>query len=645
MRRRIRSAAFPIHRHALPQVALDAGLVALAYYLAYRLRFDGGIPALYHDLFESTIAFAVLGSLVCFAVAGVYRHWMRYSSQREYLKIAEGALLAVLALVGYVTVVQPKLLLGPSGFVSLGVPTGVLVLWGLMTAFFLAGTRFIVHLIYERPLRGFRTPRDARSVLIVGAGDGGRAVLREVLRNPELRLRPIGFIDDDPRKQNMRVDRGLSVLGTTEELDDVLDDVEPDEVLIAVPSAPGTMRARVVGACRARGVPVRTLPTVFELLQNGGRLTRQLRDVRVEDILGRDPVRMEVELVGGYLTGRCVLVTGAGGSIGAELSRQIARVGPSTLVLLDHAEENLWRIHRELTEDRHFANAVPVLADCKDEERIRDVLAEHRPSVVFHAAAYKHVAMLERDPLQAVRNNALATRVLTQAVGEVGARTFVLVSTDKAVEPTTVMGASKALAEWAVEAADARYEDTAFCSVRFGNVLGSSGSVVPIFRRQIANGGPVTVTDREMTRYFMTIPEAVQLVIRAGSLATGGEVFALEMGEPVSILELARDMIRFSGLEPGRDIAIEIVGARPGEKLHERLFNLYEVPQPTPAQKIMRAARPSVDPAWVEYVFDKVSLLVAEGDAAGLAAAVAELAHARTAMFQASSESPGGTAA
>jgi len=469
--------------------------------------------------------------------------------------------------------------------------------------------------------------------------------LREVVRNPELRLRPLGFIDDDPRKQNMRVDRGLAVLGTTAELDDVLDDVEPDEVLIAIPSAPGTMRARVVSACRARGVPVRTLPTVFELLQNGGRLTRQIRDVRVEDILGRDPVRMEVELVGGYLTGRCVMVTGAGGSIGSELSRQIARVGPSTLVLLDHAEESLFEIHRELAQDRHFPNAVAVLADCKDEERIRDVLAEHRPTVVFHAAAYKHVTMLERDPAQAVRNNALATRAVAQAVGDAGVKTFVLVSTDKAVEPTTVMGASKALAEWAVEAADARYEDTAFCSVRFGNVLGSSGSVVPIFRRQIASGGPVTVTDQGMTRYFMTIPEAVQLVIRAGSLATGGEVFALEMGEPVSIMELAQDMIRFSGLEPGRDIAIEIVGARPGEKLHEQLFNSYERPQPTPAQKIMRAARPPVDPAWVEYVFDKVSLLVVEGDAAGLAAAVAELAHARTAMVEASSETPGGAAA
>src|SRR3954447_4974142 len=246
--------------------------------------------------------------------------------------------------------------------------------------------------------------------------------------------------------------------------------------------------------------------------------------------------------------------------------------------------------------------------------------------------------MMEANPVEAVRNNALATRVMAQAVGDLGAKAFVLVSTDKAVEPATVMGASKALAEWAVEAADARYEDTAFCSVRFGNVLGSSGSVVPIFRRQIAAGGPVTVTDAEMTRYFMTIPEAVQLVIRAGSLAQGGEVFALDMGEPMRIMDLAEKMIEFSGLKVGRDIAIEIIGRRPGEKLHEQLFNGYERPEPTPAQKIRRAVRPPLDPAWVEYVFDKVGLLVAEGDAAGLAAAVAELAGARTAEVEASAE-------
>jgi FlaA1/EpsC-like NDP-sugar epimerase len=640
MRRRLRTAAFPIHRHALPQLVLDAGLVALAYYLAYRLRFDGGIPDRYFDLFTRTVAFAVVGSLVCFAVVGMYRHWMRYSSQREYFKIAEGVVLGVLALVGYVAVVQPKLISTADGFVSVPVPTGVLVLFGLMTGALLTGTRYLVHFVYERPLSGFRAPRNARTVLIVGAGDGGRLLLRELMKNPELGYRPVGFVDDDPRKQRMRVDRGLEVLGTTENLAEVLEDVEPDEVLIAVPSAPGTMRARVVSACRERGVPVRTMPTVFELLLTGGRLTRQLREVRVEDVLGRDPIRMEIESVGGYLTGRCVLVTGAGGSIGSELCRQIARVNPSRLVLLDNGEANLFAIERELVDERHVQCTVSVLADVKNEDRLREVFAEYRPEVVFHAAAYKHVALMESNPVEAVRNNALATRLMTTVAGEFETRAFVLVSTDKAVAPATVMGASKALAEWAVEAADARFEETAFCAVRFGNVLGSSGSVVPIFRRQIAAGGPVTVTDPDMTRFFMTIPEAVQLVIRSGSLAQGGEVFALEMGEPVRIMDLAEDMIRFSGLEPGRDIAIEIIGRRHGEKLNEQLFNAYERSESTPAQKIMRAGRPGIDPAWVEYVFDKIGLLVAEGDAAGLASAVAELAGGRTAVVEATAESP-----
>ena len=630
MRRRIRlAAAFPFHRHSLPQVVVDAGLVALAYYLAFQLRFDGNVSELYSNLFARTIGFVVVGSVFVFALFGLYRHWMRYATQRDYLQIANAVVVATLALLAYVAVVQPRLLFDGERFTSVNVPAGVLVLYGLMMLVFIGGSRFLVHLLYERPLRGFRARRDARSVVIVGAGDGGRLLLREIMRNPELGYRPVGFVDDDPRKQRARIDRGLSVLGTTEELPRVLEDVEPDEVLIAVPSAPGTMRARVVAACRERGVPVRTMPTVFELLQTGGRLLRQVRPVEVEDILGREPVRMDLDRVGGYLTGRVVLVTGAGGSIGSELCRQIARVGPSKLVLLDHAEDNLFQIRRELVEDRHVLNTVAVLADCKEGERMREVFKEHRPAIVFHAAAYKHVHLMEENPVEAVRNNALATRLMCQVAGESGVTAFVLVSTDKAVRPKTVMGASKALAEWAIEAAQQRYPETAFCAVRFGNVLGSSGSVVPIFRRQIAAGGPVTVTHRDMTRYFMTIPEAVQLVIRSGSLVQGGEVFVLEMGEPVKIIDLARDMIRLSGLEPDRDIAIEVIGARPGEKLQEELFNPYERPQPTPSQKILRAEHPRLDPAWEQETFDAVNWLVLDGDAAALAVKVGELAEVR----------------
>jgi FlaA1/EpsC-like NDP-sugar epimerase len=631
MRRRLSSAALPVHRHALPQILLDAGLVALAYYLAYRLRFDGAVPPRYAELFEHTIAFVVCGSVFVFAAFGVYRHWVRYSSHRDYAQLVPAVGVSVLALLGYVAAVKPMMRLTDEGFVAVYVPTGVLALHGLLALALLVGVRVGTRALYERPLHAYRHRRGARSVLIVGAGDGGRLLLREILRNPGLGLRPVGFIDDDPRKRRARIDR-IEVLGSTEDLPRVLEDVEPDEVLIAIPSAPGSLRARVVSACRSRGVPVRTMPTVFELLQDGARLMRQVRDVRVEDVLGREPVRMEVELVGAYLAGRRVMVTGAGGSIGAELCRQIARVRPSQLILLDHAEDNLFAIQRELVEDRHVLDVESVLADCKEEDRMREAFELHRPHVVFHAAAYKHVGLMERNPVEAVRNNALATRVMARVAGDYGTRTFVLVSTDKAVAPATVMGASKALAEWAVEAAQAQYPETAFAAVRFGNVLGSSGSVVPIFRRQIANGGPVTVTDEGMTRFFMTIPEAVQLVIRAGSLTHGGEVYVLEMGEPVRILDLAEDMIRFSGLEPGRDIAIEVVGRRPGEKLEEDLFNAYERAESTAAQKILRAMRPAADPDWVEDTFERIEALVQAGDARALAGAVSELSAARAAL-------------
>jgi FlaA1/EpsC-like NDP-sugar epimerase len=307
-------------------------------------------------------------------------------------------------------------------------------------------------------------------------------------------------------------------------------------------------------------------------------------------------------------------------------------VAPRRLILLDHAEDNLFTIQRELEDDRHVhpSSLAAVLADCKEGERMREVLAEHRPTIVFHAAAYKHVGLMEGNPVEAVRNNAIATRLVARLAGEAGVKAFVLVSTDKAVSPATVMGASKALAEFAIEEMSARFPDTRYASVRFGNVLGSSGSVVPIFRRQIARGGPVTITDERMTRYFMTIPEAVQLIIRSGSLGQGGEVFVLEMGEPVPIVQLARDMIELSGLRPDVDIAIEIVGRRPGEKLHEELFNPYERPQPTPAEKILRAERAVREPDEVAAWFDEISLLVLEGDAAGLADKVALLAGERS---------------
>jgi FlaA1/EpsC-like NDP-sugar epimerase len=659
MRRRIRSAAFPLNRHTLPQLAVDGVLVALAYYLAFELRFNNGPNAYYVHLRERTIWWVLLGSLPVLLLARVYQRRWRYSGQRDYEAVARAVLVIVVLTVVAVAVFRPVEHETSHGTSAINLPNGVIVLYALLALVFLLGVRALARSVYERrPLAGFRGGRkDQRSVLIAGAGDGGRLVLREIVRNRGLGLSPVGFVDDDPAKRRLRID-GVRVRGNTEEeLPRILDDLGPDEVIIAIPSAPGSTRARIVRECRSRGIPVRTLPTVFELLQTRGALARQMREVRVEDVLGREPVQMELERVGAYLAGQTVLVTGAGGSIGAELCRQIARVEPHRIVLLDHAEDNLFSIERELAEERHVSPSMlaAVLADCKEEERMREVFAEHRPTVVFHAAAYKHVGLMEANPVEAVRNNALATRVVAHVAGELGVSRFVLVSTDKAVAPATVMGASKALAEFALEASTARFPGTCYAAVRFGNVLGSSGSVVPIFRRQIERGGPVTVTDERMTRYFMTIPEAIQLIIRSGALASerretaveqppdaalerprriaavgraqpaAAEVFVLDMGEPVRIIELARAMIELSGLDPDRDIEVEVVGRRPGEKLHEELFNSYERARETTAEKILLAERKPLGADAVESIFAEIGLLVLEGDAAGLAAKVAEL--------------------
>src|SRR3954467_3562600 len=616
----MKSLSSSVNARRLGQLAADACLVAAAYYLAYVLRFDTGIPHRYDVLLERTIVFVVVMKVALFALFGLYSKLWRFVDQRDFESIVKAVVVAT------VLVIAALFLLFPTRTAP---PRGVIALDFLITLALVGGSRFLVRAATERPNRPTRIlERASREVLIVGAGNGGQQVAVELRRNPQLSSAPIGFVDDDPRKQGMRI-AGLKVLGSTDELAKVLDDAEPEEVIIAIPSAPGILRQRVVTACRERDIPVRTLPTTFELLSGGVNLMRQVREVRVEDVLGRGPVRVEIDQVGSYLGGRTVLVTGAGGSIGAELCRQIARVRPKELVLVENAENSLFEIRRELEEDRHFTRTAAVLADCKDATRMRELFLEHRPSVVFHAAAYKHVPLMEENPVEAVRNNAVATRIVAAAAGEADVERFVLVSTDKAVTAATVMGASKALAEWAVEAAQVRYRGTRYASVRFGNVLGSSGSVVPIFRRQIAAGGPVTVTDEKMTRYFMTIPEAVQLIIRSGELTTGGELFVLEMGDPVKIVDLARKMIGLAGYEPDVEIAIDVVGRRPGEKLHEELFNPGERPQPTPAEKIVSAVRPPLERDWVEGAFARIEELVYNGDAAALATTVAELSTER----------------
>jgi FlaA1/EpsC-like NDP-sugar epimerase len=647
MRRRLRSAAFPLHRHSLPQLVVDAGLVALAYYLAFWLRFDESLSrhGNYKLLFTRTLPWVIVGTVAILALSRVYQRRWRYVGQRDIELLVRSLVIATVLLVSIVAITHPlqRLVRTSATFVrygrlhhviatvNVGLPASVVAFYFLLSLAFLTAARVLARAANDRRLPGLRSAaRGRRNVLIVGAGQGGRLVCQELARNADLGLHPVGFVDDDPLKRRLRFE-GVRVRGTTRDLPQILDDAEPDEVIIAIPSAPGELRGRVVTACRERGIPVRTLPTVFELLAGSVNVARAVRDVQVEDVLGREPVQMELGQVGAYLHGKSVAVTGAGGSIGSELCRQIVRAGARKLILVDHAEDNMFNILRELEEDRHVhpSSLAPVLADCKEEERMREVLGEEQPSIVFHAAAYKHVGLMERNPVEAIRNNAIGTRVVATVAGQLGLDAFVLISTDKAVMPATVMGASKALAECAIDAAQRRFPETRYMAVRFGNVLGSSGSVVPIFRRQIAAGGPVTVTDPGMTRYFMTIPEAVALVIRAGSLGGGGELFVLDMGEPVSILELANKMIELSGLKPGVDIAIELIGRRPGEKLKEDLFNPYEQALPTTAEKIWLAQRDPMDTERVEAIFDEISLLVLEADAVGLAEKVAQLTEMR----------------
>ncbi len=608
----------PVYRNRVLQVAADAVLLALAYFLAFQLRFlddPHGWPHRYEVLFAQSVGFVVLGKLVVFAGFGLYQKWWRYVSGRDFILIARAVAVASALLVVVFAVAKPF---------PHTLPRSVAVTDFVLTLILVAGARLGVRLIVERPSRGARLPR--HEVLVIGAGSGGQMVVRELQLNPNLGATAIGFVDDDPRKRGMRMS-GLKVLGSTKEIDRILDETDPDEVVIAIPSAPGTLRARIVAACRERQIHVRTLPTVFELLRGGVQLNKQLREVRVEDVLGREPIVRELDRVGAYLQDRIVLVTGAGGSIGSELCRQIAQVRPRLLVMLDHAEDNLFQIDREMVEERHFAGCESVLADCKEPHRMLEVMQRFKPDVVFHAAAYKHVPLMEANPLEAVRNNAIATRVTAETAAASKVERFVLISTDKAVNPKTVMGASKAMAEWIVQAAGEKHPETRFASVRFGNVLASSGSVVPIFRGQIERGGPVTVTHPEMTRYFMTIPEAVQLVIRAGDIGSGkGEVFVLDMGEPVKIVDLAHNMIRLAGYEPEKDIAVEFTQPRPGEKLHEELFSDGEEVQATAARRINRALRRAPrDPEWVESTLNSLEHLVMAGDEANLAERVVEM--------------------
>ena len=604
--------------HRLWQVLVDAGLVAFSWWAAFELRFDNHLPLKYSQLFIRTLALVVVIKLVIFIAFGFYNRWWRYVSIRDMWAVARGVVVA--CFVAYLTV---YLVAPVHGF---RLPRSIAASDLLLTLALVAGARLVARTVNERP--GLTMVARGKEVIVVGAGDAGRLIVQEMQRSRMIDYTPIGFVDDDPRKRQTRI-MGVRVLGSIDELPRILREHRPDEVLIAMPTVSGDVRRRIFEAAQELRIGVKTLPGLYELISGDLNLAGQIRSVQVQDVLGREQVEVDFHEVAAYLEGHTVLVTGAGGSIGSELCRQIARVRPSRLILVDNAEGPLFEIERELVSERDFTAALPKLIDVKDRRAMRrEVFEKYQPTVVFHAAAYKHVAMLETHPLESVRNNVVGTRILCELSAEFGVERFVFISTDKAVNPKTVMGQSKALCEWIVESFGHRRDvATRFVAVRFGNVLNSSGSVIPIFRKQIERGGPVTVTHPEMTRYFMTIPEAVSLVVQAGAIGGRGQVFVLDMGEPVRIVDLAKNMIRLSGKDARlpddptsgpRDIRIAFTGSRPGEKIHEELWSDDDSVGETTHPKIMRLSRPPVDPDWLAVQLAELERLADEGDTLGV---------------------------
>ncbi|MBK8617267.1 MAG: polysaccharide biosynthesis protein [Anaerolineales bacterium] len=551
----------------------DLALIIVSVLGSFALRLDVSQLPFYFPAALMMCAVSLLVKVPVYFYFGLYRRLWLYASTSELRLITVAVTTASVLTSGIMLVLINIEFLQP------GMPRSALGIDWLLSLVLIGGSRFALRILSEQS--NTRSDGKAKRVIIIGAGDAGALVVRELQRPSQLNLIPIGFLDDDPAKQNHQI-YGVSVIGKVDKLSDILDNQQVDEVIIAIPSAPGNIIRLVNDACRQKGIPSRTMPGIYELI--GGKVSvNRLREVDITDLLRREPIRVNDEKVGLSLEGKRVLVTGAGGSIGSELSRQIARRNPAELVLLGHGENSIFEILLELQSNYPSLKLVPVIADIRNAQRIDLVFKTHQPQIVFHAAAHKHVSLMEANPVEAITNNVIGTRNLVQAALDHNIERFVLISTDKAVRPSSIYGATKRLAEMTVIDA-AHQHKRAFTVVRFGNVLGSRGSIIPIFKNQIANGGPVTITHPDMVRFFMTIPEAVYLVLQASSMQNGGEVFVLNMGQPVRILDLAEDLIKLSGLEPNKDIEITFTGIRPGEKLAEELWDegtpLMQTPHP-----------------------------------------------------------------
>ena len=560
------------------------------------LRFEFAIPPLYlHNAARWLVLLLVVRGAVHLTF-GLFHGLWRYSSSRDLIGLVKASVLstAIFALAVF--------FLGPPGL-----PRAVIIMDWLGSIVIVGGVRFTVRAIREIAVQVSKPPPEGRKkILIVGAGDAGEMLLREINRTHAAKYEPLGFVDDNRMKLGERI-HGFPVLGNIAEVPKIVEQNGIEEVIIAIPSLSGKEMRRIVELCNQANAKVRTLPGMDRLID--GRVTvNQLQAVKIEDLLGREAVKLDADAISEFVRARVVMVTGAGGSIGSELCRQIARFGPRKILLIEQAENSLFHIHRGLVREFPDVSVVPCIADICDTKRMSTLFADEKPQVVFHAAAHKHVPMMEENPGEAIKNNVFGTKKVADLANEFGVEKFVMVSTDKAVNPTSIMGVSKRAAEIYVQALSQRSK-TQYVTVRFGNVLGSAGSVIPLFQEQIAAGGPVAVTHPEMKRYFMTIPEACQLILQAGAMGIGGEIFVLDMGEPVKIVDLARDLITLSGLVPGEDIEIKFTGIRPGEKLFEELATDDEHADKTKHPKIFVGRfRPS-DAETVKASFDDLHAL------------------------------------
>ncbi|HYH03944.1 MAG TPA: nucleoside-diphosphate sugar epimerase/dehydratase [Bacillota bacterium] len=556
---------------------IDASIVAVVAYLALYIRFEGKIELRFLILLHRYIFVFIPIELMTFYLFGLYKRMWRYASVGELIGIT--AAVSVGSVLTFVASLALGALLPKSFYITA---------W-FLNILFIGACRMCIRVTAEiRPI----SENGQSRVLIVGAGNTGSMVAREIQQRHQQTKRIVGFADDSRAKEGQML-LGFKVLGSRKDLKRLVEDYQVDEIIIAIPSLTGPQLTQIVRDCRQTGCQVKIVPAMEELI-NGKPAVEQLREVNLEDLLRRDPVRLDLAKLAGYLQSKRVIVTGAGGSIGSELCRQIVRFQPSAVILLGKGENSIYEIEQELAVKYPDLNIEPVIADVRDEKRIRSIFARTRPEVVFHAAAHKHVPLMELQPEEAVQNNIFGTKNVAEAAHIYNAEIFVMVSTDKAVNPTSVMGTTKRVAEQVIQSIG-MVSKTKFVAVRFGNVLGSRGSVVPLFKKQIAAGGPVTVTHPEMKRYFMTIPEAVQLVLQAGSMAKGGEVFVLDMGEPVRIYDMACSLIELAGLRPDKDIEIKFTGLRPGEKLFEEILSAEEGTSATNHEKIFIANLQSIN--------------------------------------------------